>query len=176
MYSKAKIFGHPIHPMIVAFPITFYTLTFLAFAVFQFFSSDPFWYRLAYFSNFAGVFTAIVAAVPGFIDWSLGIPKDSSAHSRGILHMALNVTALILFGINALRISGTWNAPPANLYPSLLLSLVGWILTSAAGYHGWELIARHKVGVQLTPEQEVAERKRDRREPSGFSRESPHPI
>ena len=32
LYTKAKIFGHPIHPALVAFPITFYTACTICYA------------------------------------------------------------------------------------------------------------------------------------------------
>lgn len=157
MYSRAKLFGHPIHPMLVAFPVAFYTLTAVAYGVSLFVSTDPFWFRLGYFANLAGVTTAVLAAVPGFVDWAFGIPKESAAKSRGLLHLTLNVGALLLFAFSAFRLRGTWAGADAEVFPSFLLSTLGWVLTLAAGYHGWELIARHKVGVELTPEQERLE-------------------
>src|SRR5690606_10458571 len=93
MYSKAKIGGHPIHPMIVGFPIVFYTLTFVGFAMYRFWSQDLFWYQLGYFSAFGGVITAVLAAIPGAIDWAFGIPKTSAAKTRGAWHALLNVGA-----------------------------------------------------------------------------------
>ncbi|MCM2280768.1 MAG: DUF2231 domain-containing protein [Bdellovibrionaceae bacterium] len=157
MYSKAAVRGHPLHPMFVAFPITFYTVTLIAFAVYQWFIQDLFWYRLALFCNYAGVATAVLAAIPGFIDWSVGIPRETAAKRRGLRHMTLNVIALILFGLSAYTVWGTWDAPPEQVGTPLWLALVGVVLTMAAGYHGWELIATHKVGVRMTPEQERLE-------------------
>jgi len=157
MYSKAKIAGHPIHPMIVAFPISFYTLSLIAFAVYRFGNLDIFWYHLGYFCTYAGVATAVLAAIPGFIDWFFGIPRETAARKRGIIHMVLNVTSLVLFIINAVMLSGHWNVPRTSLTSILVLSVIGVGLTVAAGYHGWELIATHKVGVSLTPDQERIE-------------------
>ena len=157
MYSKVKIGGHPIHPMLVAFPIAFYTTTLLAFVIYQYFNPDIFWYKLAYFCNFAGVFTALFAAVPGFMDWAVGIPKSSAAKKRGFLHMLLNVGALTLFAINAFLIYGTWDRPLTDVTTAWVLSLMGVGLTMVAGFHGWALIAVHKVGVTLTPQQEILE-------------------
>lgn len=157
MYSQAQIAGHPIHPMLVAFPIVFYTMTFISFFVYQFVSPQVFWYQMAYFNNMAAVGTAILAAIPGFIDWAFGIPNESAAKSRGLAHMALNVGALVLFGWNALRIRGTFNLPPEDVTFSLVLSLIGMGLVIPAAYHGFELIATHKVGVAMTPEQQRLE-------------------
>jgi len=153
MYSKAKIGGHPIHPMIVGFPIVFYTLTFVGFAMYRFWSQDLFWYQLGYFSAFGGVITAVLAAIPGAIDWAFGIPKTSAAKTRGAWHALLNVGALLLFASVAYRVRGTWNLPIEEFTGVLSLSLAGLVLTMVAGFHGWELIATHKVGVSMTPEQ-----------------------
>lgn len=157
MYTKANIGSHPIHPMLVAFPAVFYTLTVVAFAVYQFVSPNLFWYQLAFFSNFAGVGTAVLAAIPGLIDWTFGIPNESAAKSRGLLHMGLNVAALLLFAWSALQIYGTWEAPLADVAVPLTISVFGLLLTMAAAYHGWSLVSTHKVGVAMTPEQERLE-------------------
>ncbi len=169
MRTIVNLNKHPVHPMIVAFPIAFYTLTPIAFAVFNWLNADPFWFRLGYFCNMAGIGTAILAAVPGFLDWLIGIPKDTAAKRRGLIHMSLNVSALVLFIISALSLRGMWMNSPLSVGGPFWLSLVGVILTMAAGYHGWEMIARHKMGVLMTPEQERLEptmkESRDRRTP-----------
>lgn len=158
MQTKVNLKGHPIHPMIVAFPITFYTVTLIAYAVFNWANPDIFWFRLGYFCNLAGVGTALLAAVPGFIDWAFGIPKATPAKRRGLLHMSLNVSALVLFAIAAFSLRGLWNTPPESIGLPFWLALIGVVLTMTAGYHGWEMIATHKMGVNLTPEQEKLER------------------
>lgn len=177
MYSKAKVGEHPVHPMIVAYPITFYTVSLVAFVVYRFFSADVFWFRLAYFCTFAGVVTAAMAAIPGFIDWAFGIPKESAAKKRGLIHMSLNVGALLIFIANAYLLLGTWNAPMTDVTTPLLVALVGVVLTMAAGFHGWELIATHKVGVTLTPEQERLEPiEKMKQEEHRISSGTPHTV
>jgi len=156
VYSKAKLGGHPIHPMLVAFPIAFYAAAFIGFIVYQS-NHDAFWFRLAYYFGVAGVVTALLAAIPGFIDWGVGIPTSSAAKRRGLTHASLNVGALLLFGITAIVFRNQIGNPPDSVGLAIVLTGIGFILTMAAGYHGWELIARHKVGVDLTPEQERLE-------------------
>jgi uncharacterized membrane protein len=177
MYSKAKISGHPIHPMIVDFPIVLYTLAAVSFVVYKYFYTDLFWYRLGYFSTLAGVVMAVVAAVPGFIDWAFGIPRGTAAKKRGLIHAGLNVTALILFIISAVRLYGNWDSPIVNVTPVMWLSIVGFVLTLFAGYQGWELIGTHKVGVTMTPEQERLEpvEKYERKEHK-ISQQRPQPV
>lgn len=154
MYSKAKIGGHPIHPKLVAFPITFYFLTFAGFIIYQL-RPDIFWFKLAYFSNYAAIGTALLAAVPGFIDWAFGIPKGTAAKKHGLIHMSLNLTTLGIYAINGYLIWGTWDAPTIGIGTNLVLTAIGSIILAGAAYYGWMMIGYHKVGVDLSEEQEM---------------------
>lgn len=171
MYSKVKIGGHPIHPMLVAFPITFYLLTFAGFFIFQTMSTEIFWFKLAYFSNFAAVGTALVAAVPGFIDWTFGIPKGTAAKRHGLIHMVLNLATLGIYAINAYLISGSWNTGLVGVGTNIFLTAVGSVILLGAGYFGWEMIAYHKVGVDMSPQQEKLQEGYEREVPFIPSRE-----
>ena len=152
MYSKIKFLGHPLHPMLVAFPIVLYTAALVGFVLYAW-QGDVFWFRLGFVANIAGVVMALVAAVPGFLDWALGIPGEHEAKRVGTTHMALNVTALVLFALNAWLLWDQWTATVPNLKWALLLTALGTLVTVGAGYFGYELIQRHHVGVDLTPEQ-----------------------
>src|SRR5215216_2158477 len=116
MYSHIKLFGHPIHPMLVGFPVTLYTATLVAYLIYAS-SQDPFWFRVGLAANIAGVGMALITAIPGFLDWLTSIPSDHPAKSTGLTHMLLNVSALIVFAINAWLHWGYWNtaAPSPTL-------------------------------------------------------------
>ncbi len=148
MYSRVKLFGHPIHPMVVAYPIAFYTFTLVAYLIYQFGGQQQFWFRVAVVVNIAGVVMAVVAALPGFIDWAMGIPSDTEAKQVGLRHMLLNVVALVLFAILAVLNLGKWDATAPSGVVGIALALVGVVLTVAAGAHGWTLIQTHHVGVE----------------------------
>lgn len=156
MYSKVKILGQAVHPMLVSFPIVFYTAAFACFCLFQN-TTTPFWYRVAFIANFAGVVTAVLAALPGSIDLFLGVPKETEARKRGYLHAALNVVSLILFAINLYLIWGTFNAQVIPNSINAVITGIGFGLTVVAAYHGHTLVAKDHVGVDLTPEQERME-------------------
>ena len=72
MYSKIKIAGHPVHPMLINYPVALYTASVVCYIVYGA-NTNPFWFKVAVVANGAGVLMAIVAALPGFIDW-LAIP------------------------------------------------------------------------------------------------------
>ncbi len=165
MYSRIKVLGHPIHPMIVAFPIAMYTATLVAFIIYAS-VGDTFWFKVAVATNIAGAGMAIVAAAPGFLDWAFGIPSGTAPKRHGLIHMSLNVVALILFVINLFIYVFQWNAAQPGFAWGIALSAVGLLCTLAAGYYGWTMIQTDHVGVQLTPEQA-------RLEPSGTGMAQP---
>ncbi|HWJ26951.1 MAG TPA: DUF2231 domain-containing protein [Flavisolibacter sp.] len=145
MYSKVKIAGHPIHPMLIAYPVAFYTATLVLFIIYNS-KQDSFYFKVAVLANAAGVIMAAVAAIPGFIDW-LFIPRNASAKKTGITHMVCNVLALVLFGINLWMQLPKYNEANPVTGPAVLLTALGFILTLIAGFLGWTLVQKHHVGI-----------------------------
>jgi uncharacterized membrane protein len=154
MYSKTTIAGHPIHPMLVAFPIAFYTATLIAYIAYAAGVHDVFWFRLGYVANVAGVLTGVIAAIPGSIDWNYGIPAESPAKRTGLIHMIANVSALVFFILSLWVNSDRYSLLAPDATAGIVLSLLGVVATLVAGAMGWTLTGTHHVGVDLTPEQE----------------------
>ena len=147
MYSKVKIAGHPIHPMLIAYPVAFYTATLVCYVVYNS-NNNPFWFKVAVVANIAGVAMAALAALPGFIDW-LFIPSDSRAKKTGLFHMLCNVVALVCFAIPAWTEYHKWDETEPKLGLAIPLSAVGFTLTLVAGFLGWTLVQKHHVGVDV---------------------------
>jgi uncharacterized membrane protein len=88
----------------------------------------------------------------------LGIPAGTGAKRTGLIHLSLNVAALVVFAINFFAYVGRWDDPQeASATLGIVLGLIGVGLTVAAGFQGWKLIQDHHVGVRLSPEQERLE-------------------
>ena len=153
MYSKAKLLGHPIHPMLVAFPIACYVGTLTGFAVYAA-DGHQFWLNLAIALNIVGVGSALLAALPGFVDLTYGVPKRSGAKLTGTAHAGLNLASLGLFLAILPYYVSHWNGPALNATLGLALSAAGVLLTLVAGALGWRLVQDYHVGIRLTPEQE----------------------
>jgi uncharacterized membrane protein len=148
MDSKVKIFGHPIHPMVIAYPVAFYTATLVGFVIYAA-TDDQFWLNLTIAANLAGVAMAVVAALPGFLDWLLAVPRGTEAKRTGLLHLTLNVTALVLFAVSLLVYLGSWNGPAKSAGLGIVLAALGVGATVGAGFLGWSLVQDHHVGVRM---------------------------
>jgi uncharacterized membrane protein len=95
MESKAKILGHPIHPVLIVFPLGLLA-TSVIFDIVALVSHAPRWAEFATYLTAAGVVGGLLAAVPGTIDW-LAIPRGTRAKRVGLVHGVGNVIVVGLF-------------------------------------------------------------------------------
>jgi uncharacterized membrane protein len=146
MASPASIGGHPIHPMIIPFPIALWAFSFIADLVYLW-RGNPVWKDwIAFYTLLGGCIMAVVAAVPGLIDWmSL---KDREVVKIANWHARLNVIALLVFaGSLYLRTRGGAELLGDSHTVPLLLSLLGVLLITVSGWLGGELVFKHGVAV-----------------------------
>jgi nitrite reductase/ring-hydroxylating ferredoxin subunit/uncharacterized membrane protein len=143
MRSKASIRGHPIHPSLIPFPFAFLWGAF-AFDAAGRFLSRPQWWATGFYLAILGVATALVAALPGFVDYFRTVPPKSSGRERATRHMVLNLTTVVLFAA-AIWLRKTGAAPPSGAV--LGLEAVGVALLTVAGYMGGTLVTRNQISV-----------------------------
>ena len=148
MQSRFRLFGHPVHPMIIAYPVAFYTGTLAAYIVYGA-NADRFWLKMAIALNIAGVGMAVIAALPGFIDWLLAIPSGHPAKRTGLKHAGLNVISLALFAIALVVYAPKWNVGAPSASTGIILTAIGVGATILAGFQGWKLVQDHHVGVRM---------------------------
>jgi uncharacterized membrane protein len=77
MKSKAVALGHPIHPMLIPFPFAFLTGAVL-FDAAGWFRDVPSWWATGGHLSLAGIATALLAAIPGLIDYLYTVPPDGT--------------------------------------------------------------------------------------------------
>ena len=138
-HSTAQIAGHPIHPMLVQFPIVCFILTFVF---------DIFYVRgdtgIAPYSNWVlgiGLVMAALAAATGLTDF-LGDKRIQGADA--VKHMLANVTAVVLEVINLiLRLKN----PDAIASPGVYISGIVVLILAYSGWKGGDLVYRHGIGV-----------------------------
>jgi uncharacterized membrane protein/nitrite reductase/ring-hydroxylating ferredoxin subunit len=142
---EGKPLRHPIHPMLVHFPIGLLVLSFLLDLVSLAFPEVPSLLRGSFYAMFLGIITALLAAVPGFVDYS-DIRRDQPGKVTATRHMILNLMVVAIYGINLWIRSSALSDPKISL-PSLLLSLIGVGLLSVSGYLGGRLIYDEGIAV-----------------------------
>jgi len=139
--STAQIAGHPIHPMLVPFPIAFLVGTLASDLAYRC-TDDAFWPAASYWLLAAALVMAALTAVVGLIDF-LGEPRIRAV-SASWHHMIGNVTAVVLSLLSFwLRYSEGIAAYPMVLW----ISLVVVFLLLFTGWKGGELVFKHRVGV-----------------------------
>jgi uncharacterized membrane protein len=141
MESRAKLFGHPIHPILIPFPLGLLT-TSVVFDIVYLLTGGK-WSGISFWMIAAGVIGGLGAAVFGLIDW-LAIPSGTRAKSVGLWHGAVNVVVVALFSISWLLRLDVPGEP--GIVP-IVLSFVGVGLASLGGWLGGELVDRLGVGV-----------------------------
>jgi uncharacterized membrane protein len=142
MEAKARLFGHPIHQMLIVFPLGLLATAFFFDVAFLILHHE----ELAVVSDwmiFAGVIGGLVAALFGLIDW-LGIPRKTRAKRIGLWHGAGNVVVVGLF-------VGSWFLrrpnPAEPVLLAIILSAIGVGIALITGWLGGELVGRLGVGV-----------------------------
>lgn len=142
MTSRMRLFGHPLHPMLVVFPLGL-LITSLIFDIIYLGTGDGVWTNIAEYMIGAGVLGGLLAALPGFIDW-LAIPAGTRAKAIGLWHAVGNVVVLVLF-----IISWFWRLPsPATTGAGpIVLSFIGVGIGAVTGWLGGELVDRLGIGV-----------------------------
>jgi uncharacterized membrane protein/nitrite reductase/ring-hydroxylating ferredoxin subunit len=143
MRSKASYKGHPIHPALIPFPFAFLYGAFL-FDVASRLAERPTWWTTGAYLSLVGIVAALIAAVPGFVDYFNTVPPKSSGKRRATKHMLANLAAVILFAI-AWLIRGYADAMPTTAV--LTLEGVGVVLLTAGGWMGGVLVNRNQIGV-----------------------------
>lgn len=143
MQSRAKLFGHPIHQMLIVLPLGLLVMAVL-FDLIDAVTGRTGWSVTSFWNIVAGVATGLIAAVFGLVDW-LAIPGGTRAKRVGAMHGLGNVLVVTLFTLAAvLRWDTAGHDVPGV---ALVLELCGLGLGAVTGWLGGELVDRLGVGV-----------------------------
>ena len=145
MESRVKLFGHPVHPMLIAFPIGLLAKS-LIMDILYLITRNTLLTTASYYMIAAGIIGGLLAAIFGFIDW-LGLPGDSRAKRIGGWHGIGNFTIVVLFIISWFLRRGDPNFVPGGF--ALLLSIVGIGMALVTAWIGGELV--YRLGVAVDP-------------------------
>jgi uncharacterized membrane protein len=136
--STAKIAGHPLHPMLVRFPIAGFVGALVCDLIG---TSDPFWFRASEYLLGAGIIMALLAAVMGFTDF-LG---DARIRALPIawVHFLGN---LLVVAIEALNWYRRFSNGSVDTF-GIALSVIAVLLMLVTGWLGWEMVYRRRVAI-----------------------------
>jgi uncharacterized membrane protein len=153
-HSTAEVAGHPLHPMIIPFPIAFFVAT-LATDLIYLQSGRPGFAAASVWLLGAGIAMALLAAILGFTDF-FG-DRRIRRLNQAWMHMIGNLIAVALEAVN-LYLRAAQGAEAAVVPAGVTLSAVVTVLLLFNGWMGWEMVYRKHVGVADTVEVPVRQR------------------
>jgi uncharacterized membrane protein len=142
--SAVAVVGHPIHVMMVHFPIAFVIAT-VGVDVFYWWSGDAFWVRVGLWSAGIAFWTGVAASIVGIAELLLvrGIRVLEASWSHAVAAMTLVAIAGANWGLRLID-------PGEVLTHGLALSALASVMTGFAGWHGGKLVFDHGVGVLVS--------------------------
>ena len=143
MRSSAHFRSHPIHPMLVPFPLAYLSGSALI-NLWARVMNRPEWFRTANHLSRLGIAASFAAAVPGLIDYVFAVPPRSSGRTRATNHMMANLSAVTLFAAARLGRRASERRPTLA---AIATELGGTGLLIAGGWMGGTLVYRNQIGV-----------------------------
>ena len=140
MQGKATLGGHPIHPVLIPFPIAYFVGALIS-DIISHWGDPAFWPRMSVALIGMGIIGALLAALFGFIDY-LTAPMTADAKKTATSHMILNLLVVALFAI-ALFI----RLDNATATVGYVFTVIGVLVLGASGYLGGKLAYQFGVGV-----------------------------
>jgi uncharacterized membrane protein len=141
--SRVKLLGHPIHPMLVVYPVGLLSAA-VVFDVLYVATDREEFAVAAFWSTTGGILGGLAAAVFGLLDW-LAVPRRTRAKRLGLWHGIGNVAVVGLFGVSWLlrRTDIAYKPDPTPL----LFGVAGAGLALVTAWLGGELVYRLRIGV-----------------------------
>jgi len=143
--SKVALVGHPIHVLMVHFPVAFVIST-LGIDVFYWWTGDPFWLRVGLWSAGMAFWSGVAASIVGTAELLLvrGIRLHEASWSHAIAAMTLVAIAGASWGLRL--------TDPISVLPhGLALSVIASVMVGFAGWHGGKLVFDHGIGILVSP-------------------------
>jgi len=138
--STVAVMKHPIHPMLVVYPIALLSLTLPCDLVFAF-SADPFWARAAFWLTLTGFAVGVIAAIVGMVDFFT--MRRVRSHVSAWSHF---ICAVVLMALAAANLRERWDDATNVLPWGLALSAAMALLVVVTGWLGGTLTFGHAIG------------------------------
>ena len=143
MESRVKLFGHPIHPMLIVLPLGLFISAGILDAVYLG-TGNAALGTVGFWNIGVGILGGLLAAVFGLIDW-LAIPSSTRAKRIGLMHAGINVVVIGILAFVWLDRFVTVDHLPSTRNVIIEAGALGLLMV--AGWLGGELVDRLGVGV-----------------------------
>jgi uncharacterized membrane protein len=150
--SRIALAGHPVHAILVTFPIAM-TVATLGADIFWWLTADPFFARVALWTAGWGFGMGVLSAIAGTAELLAGpgIRRRPESWTHAVAAMMLLATVGANWGLRL-------DDPQAAILPwGMVLSFGGLVFVGLAGWHGGKLVFEHQMGVMIGEEEEVEE-------------------
>ncbi|MFD2763689.1 DUF2231 domain-containing protein [Micromonospora eburnea] len=143
MESRLKVLGHPLHPMLVMFPVAL-LITAVIFDVVDAAGGPDYLAEAAYWNIAVGLVGGLLAAAAGSVDL-FALPTGTRAKRVGLTHAAANLAVILLFAaVWAVRLNADSRAAGGAL---IAIEVVAVAILGISAWLGGELVDRLGVGV-----------------------------
>jgi uncharacterized membrane protein len=143
MNGPIKVMAHPLHPMLVVFPLGLLSGA-VIFDIVSLISGNSLFHVVSFWMIAAGLIGGLLAAIVGFLDWS-GLRSGTRAKSIGGWHGLGNLVIVLLFAASWWLRSGAQNNTPSTT--AFILSLLGFLLALVTGWLGGEMV--YQLGIAV---------------------------
>ena len=139
MIATASIAKHPIHPMLIPFPIGLWGFSFIC-DLSWCKTGNGMWNDFALYTMAGGVIGALLAALMGSVD--LFTMHSSPVKKIGIWHMSINLLIVLLYLVNLF-----WRFTTSPQNGQVVLSGAAILLLLVSGWLGGEMVFVHGAAV-----------------------------
>lgn len=140
----AQLLGHPVHPIFTDFPIALWSISLLG-DIAAAWRGQMVYREFAFWALALGLVIALPTIVAGLIDFA-AIPEGHPATTAANWHMWIMLSAATAYGCSLIAHLGRFSSSRSAIWVSITLSAVGFILLTAGGWFGGELVFRHGIG------------------------------
>ncbi|MGD0475093.1 MAG: DUF2231 domain-containing protein [Candidatus Velthaea sp.] len=142
--GKANFRGHPLHLMLISFPVALWTAALFTDSVGTW-RHDDFWFRMSVVLIAMGTAVAVPASVCGYVDYRT-VPMKRAARHLASAHLWWSLGATALFALTLIVRANARHSPWG-----IVLTIVGDGVLLVGGYLGSELANRYHIGIADAP-------------------------
>lgn len=146
MRSPASISKHPIHPMLVVFPIGLWIFSLACDLIGLRVVTPAGWVTTAFYSMAGGLLGALAAAVPGLIDLLYYKGGAPPVKNIALTHMTINLVVVALYAVNIWLRIGSQQSMTVPIW----LSVIGVCMLAVSGWLGGQMVYVYGVGVETS--------------------------